>query len=201
MAVFGIICRRVNNMSRCWSFDFFSFSFRFTPFVGIFLGLAQDIIARCSRRIESLGRAAHSLNAKKRKRNPALGKFCLGVGGIQRGNQWIPLVFIVNYFGSLQNIFNSSCTIVQDICNSKYIIVFLVFIDMLMIPLIKQCLSLIVISMVFIDSSKLSLVYQCILSPSRGKGTPLIEQDSTLNTVSLADWSFSDYHWWQCFPW
>ena len=121
----ALYCRRVNNMYRCWSFDFFSFSFRFTPFVGIFLGLAQDIIARCSRRIESLGRAAHSLDAKKRKRNPALGKFCLGVGGIQRGNQWIPLVFIVNYFGSLQSIFNSSCTIVQDIYDSKYIIVFI----------------------------------------------------------------------------
>lgn len=88
MAVLGIISRGAIPETYLWlTFDFFSFSFRFHPFVGIFLGLAQDIIARCSRRIESLGRAAHSLIAKKRKRNPALGKFCPGVGGNTKGEQ------------------------------------------------------------------------------------------------------------------
>ena len=138
----------------------------------IFLGLAQDIDASHSSRIASLGWAAHSLNAKKRKRNRTWRLRLPSRGGNTKGARCKPLLFHWFYSQYLLSKYLSSCTLVQDIYDSKYIIVSLVFIGMLMSSLVKQCLSLKVISMVFIDNSKLSLLYQCILSPSRGKGFP-----------------------------
>ena len=175
MAVFGIILQKGN--SRDLSLGDPSISFLFPlgslPLQEFFLDQHRTSSQDAVDALRALvGQRTHWM-LRKEKGTLRQASSALAWGEYKGGTSEYHCYFIVNYFGSLQSIFNSSCTIVQDNYVSNYIIVFLVFIDMLMIPLIEQCLSLIVISMVFIDSSKLSLVCQCILSPSRGQRNSL----------------------------